>query len=137
MFSFLTTEKGLSNDRVYSIAKDKHGYMWFLTAGGVDRFDGLDFFHFNLEYDGVPLIIGTRANLVADNDGRIWEVGSYKSNVIYVFDDVRGRFKPVVLKNLGDSGISYLMIDSSNRMWMSSGNALYVYDIDRNHCRVC
>ena len=133
LFSFLTTEKGLSNDRVYSIAKDKHGYMWFLTAGGVDRFDGLDFFHFNLEYDGVPLIIGTRANLVADNDGRIWEVGSYKSNVIYVFDDVRGRFKPVVLKNLGDSGISYLMIDSSNRIWMSSGNALYVYDIDRNH----
>lgn len=133
LFSFLTTDKGLSNDRVYSIAKDKHGYMWFLTAGGADRFDGLDFLHFNIEYDGVPLIIGTRAQLVSDRDGHIWEVGSYQSNVIYVFDDDFGRFRPVVLKDLGNDGISYLMVDSHNRIWMSSGGTLFIYDIDKKH----
>ncbi|MDM8551559.1 two-component regulator propeller domain-containing protein [Desulfobacterales bacterium HSG2] len=34
------TENGLSNDSVWGIARDIHGFMWFGTSGGLNRYDG-------------------------------------------------------------------------------------------------
>src|SRR5574344_735229 len=36
----LTTEDGLSGSTVWSILRDKQGYMYFGTDNGVDRYDG-------------------------------------------------------------------------------------------------
>ena len=39
-FSRLTSEEGLSNDQVWDVAQDIHGFMWFATSGGLNRYDG-------------------------------------------------------------------------------------------------
>src|ERR1035438_8391181 len=38
-----TTADGLANNAVYSIASDSRGFLWFATAEGLSRFDGVAF----------------------------------------------------------------------------------------------
>ena len=39
----LGLEQGLSNSYVVSITQDKHGFIWFATESGLNRFDGTSF----------------------------------------------------------------------------------------------
>ncbi len=39
-FEHLTSAEGLSNDSVFAILQDRHGFMWFATQGGLNRYDG-------------------------------------------------------------------------------------------------
>jgi ligand-binding sensor domain-containing protein/serine phosphatase RsbU (regulator of sigma subunit) len=41
-FEHLSVSQGLSQSSVYSIAQDKHGFMWFATLDGLDKFDGYE-----------------------------------------------------------------------------------------------
>ncbi len=41
-FDHLTVTDGLSQSSVRSIAQDKHGFMWFATLDGLDKFDGYE-----------------------------------------------------------------------------------------------
>ena len=42
-FHKLTVDDGLSQNLALFIHQDKQGFMWFGTAGGLDRFDGIEF----------------------------------------------------------------------------------------------
>lgn len=42
-FNHLTSEDGLSNNRVMSILRDTRGFMWFGTLDGLNRYDGYEF----------------------------------------------------------------------------------------------
>ena len=42
MFKHLEVKDGLSNNQVNAIYKDSHGFMWFGTASGLNRYDGYD-----------------------------------------------------------------------------------------------
>ena len=39
-FDQITTEHGLSNNRVNAILKDSKGFMWFGTNDGLNKYDG-------------------------------------------------------------------------------------------------
>ena len=39
-FSNVSTEAGLSNKMVLSVAQDAEGFIWMATAEGLDRYDG-------------------------------------------------------------------------------------------------
>ena len=38
-----TTKDGLCDNQVFTIQEDKQGNIWFLTVGGISRFDGKTF----------------------------------------------------------------------------------------------
>ncbi|WDE13322.1 EAL domain-containing protein [Thalassomonas haliotis] len=42
-FKQYSTEHGLSQNSVFSITQDKHGFLWFATEDGLNRFDGHEF----------------------------------------------------------------------------------------------
>ena len=42
-FNHLTSEDGLSNNRVLSVIRDSKGFMWFGTLDGLNRYDGYEF----------------------------------------------------------------------------------------------
>ena len=42
----LGLEQGLSCNYVVSMAQDKHGFLWFATEEGLNRFDGNRFFNY-------------------------------------------------------------------------------------------
>ena len=42
-FSHITVEDGLSLNVVTKVYQDRHGFMWFGTYNGLNRFNGYDF----------------------------------------------------------------------------------------------
>ncbi|MBQ8806945.1 MAG: response regulator [Bacteroidaceae bacterium] len=127
----LTTANGLKNNNVYSIARDKEGFLWFLSSNGVDRFDGLDFIHFKLNTKNRPIGLKPMSQLVSDNDGDIWQVGTTIGDSIAHFDRSRGQFcYTQIVGASSDHGLRYLFIDTKNRIWISSGTKLFIYDIE-------
>ncbi|MCQ2226198.1 MAG: hypothetical protein MJZ14_10825, partial [Paludibacteraceae bacterium] len=45
-FEHFTTREGLSSNRVFSLAQDSTGFVWVATDFGLDRFDGINFKHY-------------------------------------------------------------------------------------------
>ena len=52
-FRELTVEHGLSQNSVVSIAQDSTGFMWFATQDGLNKYDGRDFVHFDIQFEDV------------------------------------------------------------------------------------
>ncbi|MDG2392316.1 MAG: two-component regulator propeller domain-containing protein, partial [Thalassotalea sp.] len=51
-FQQFSTEQGLSQSSVYSIAQDKEGFLWIATQDGLNRYDGYEFKYYrNLTTD--------------------------------------------------------------------------------------
>ena len=42
-FTHLTTDNGLSQNRINAILQDRQGFMWFGTEDGLNRYDGNTF----------------------------------------------------------------------------------------------
>ena len=51
-FAHLTTNDGLSQDRVFAIMQDRLGFMWLSTGEGLNRYDGHSF----VVYKTIPAI---------------------------------------------------------------------------------
>jgi ligand-binding sensor domain-containing protein/two-component sensor histidine kinase len=60
-----TTADGLAGNRVHSILRDSHGFLWFGTTEGLSRFDGYQFTNFTpaqgLPASNVNQVIETRS----------------------------------------------------------------------------
>ena len=42
-FDHLGIEEGMSQNQVNAVCKDQHGFMWFGTWDGLNRYDGYEF----------------------------------------------------------------------------------------------
>jgi hypothetical protein len=72
-FEHITSEQGLSNNRVVSILQDSQGFMWFGTFDGLNRFNGYEFKIFRHD----PFDISSMsANIILaiheDHAGSLW-----------------------------------------------------------------
>ena len=76
-FERLTTEDGLSNSTVYSIAQDKNGFIWFGTPNGLNKYDGYEFTVFlHSADDSTSLSNNSAGNIFIDEEGILW-VGTW------------------------------------------------------------
>src|SRR5690606_23200066 len=100
-FSHLSIEKGLSNNSVNAVYKDRYGFMWFGTDDGLNRYDGFSFnvFKSNIK-DPESLIHNRIADLAGDNEGALW-IGT--SRGLSVFDHYTSRFSTPVFSYEGKS----------------------------------
>ncbi|WP_041738428.1 hybrid sensor histidine kinase/response regulator transcription factor [Echinicola vietnamensis] len=72
-FDQLTVDNGLPQNSVYSIAKDKYGFMWFGTWGGAVRYDGYNVQVFRAnEKDSTALSDNRISGIVTDSLQNIW-----------------------------------------------------------------
>jgi ligand-binding sensor domain-containing protein len=72
-FEHLTLEDGLPQNTVHGIVKDKYGFMWFGTFGGLCKYDGYKFTIYQTESDNPRSIINNRIKcLYKDRNGIIW-----------------------------------------------------------------
>ncbi len=70
--SYLGIEKGLANNAVTSVYKDKRGLMWFGTYDGISRYDGYDFLNFRNEPNDVKSLVNNRIVGICGTQNEIW-----------------------------------------------------------------
>ena len=72
-FTHLTTNDGLSDNRINSILQDRRGFMWFATEDGLNRYDGNTFVVYkNNPDDPNTLSASLIQNLIEDGHGDLW-----------------------------------------------------------------
>jgi hypothetical protein len=70
--TYYTVQDGLSQNEVTAIIKDKHGFLWFGTRGGLNRYDGNEFVHYKPTYQTNSLTNPSIETLYSDKAGNIW-----------------------------------------------------------------
>jgi len=79
----LGMEKGLSNNSVKSIFQDSHGYMWFGTYDGLNRYDGYEIRSYRNKLNNIHSLPHNYISCITeDNTKRLW-IGTGQGVAIY------------------------------------------------------
>lgn len=109
-----TTETGLPQNSVTSIAQTDNGYLWLGTFGGLVRFDGVRFKVFTPA--NTPELVNNRIiSLATDHDKNLW-VGTERGEIIVYRD---GKFKLIDDgKNYENKVINDIYVDDAGKIWI-------------------
>ena len=76
-FRELTVEQGLSQNSVVSIAQDTTGFMWFATQDGLNKYDGRNFTHFDIQFEDVTRPTFSKlGKIYVAKSGELWIVSN-------------------------------------------------------------
>lgn len=127
-FRYLDPSHGLSHNEVYNICQDGKGYMWMLTQGGLNRYNGKSFKHFELDKQEAFLLAANieKMELTCDERGNILVSGI--SDKIFRFDEQRECFvrTPIVKSS---SEVVQHNVDQEQHIWASDKQHIYRYNI--------
>ena len=91
-FRELTVEQGLSQNSVVSIAQDRTGFMWFATQDGLNKYDGRNFVHYDIQFEDVTRPRYSKlGKIYVDKTGQLWIVSN--SGRLQKFDHESNTFK--------------------------------------------
>jgi signal transduction histidine kinase/CheY-like chemotaxis protein/streptogramin lyase len=122
------TTDGLPSGAIYAVAQDRNGLMWFGSAGGLMRYDGVSFKVFRHEADDRSSLPANQTySLFVDRDNRIWAGGV--STGLAVYDQTDGRFRhwehddshPASLAN---NEVWSIAQTSDGRLWVATQDGL-------------
>jgi len=125
-FEQVSTNDGLSQNSVISIAQDASGFMWFATQDGLNKYDGSNvtqyeiFFRDDTEKDDYKL-----GKIAVDLQGRIW-MTTLDGGLQYC-NPTTEKFK--YIKDVDDA--SFILQNDTNEFWVSSfSKGLYSVSLD-------
>lgn len=124
-FENYSLKDGLAQSTVIDIAEDQHGFIWFGTGDGLNRFDGYEFIEFRQEIGNTSSLPSSfiRA-LYIDSKKRLW-IGTDRG--LARFDDINSTF---VNYNTPDTGLTGSLIwtiaeDHKGNLLVSDETGLY------------
>ncbi|MBS4063870.1 MAG: histidine kinase [Chitinophagaceae bacterium] len=121
-----TTKDGLAGNTVYSMCRDKDGFMWFATENGVSRFDGTNFKNFTAS-EGLP--DNEIIYLYCDIKGRVWMAPFKKSICYYYKGKIYNQENDDILKKLTIKGvITRICDDKDGNVVLMARNQLVVIE---------
>lgn len=120
MFKHLEVKDGLSNNHVNAIFKDSHGFMWFGTTSGLNRYDGTQFTVFlNYDLENGPLAGNYITDIQEDGEGNLW-IGTDSGYSIYNME--RGIFVRDAGERMAQLGVEGhlkdLYVDQNRNLWL-------------------
>jgi signal transduction histidine kinase/ligand-binding sensor domain-containing protein/DNA-binding response OmpR family regulator len=72
-FGVISSQQGLSQSSVFSLAQDQHGFIWIGTRDGLNRFDGYNFVTYKIDPQDTGSISNNEITVIhADRHGDIW-----------------------------------------------------------------
>jgi signal transduction histidine kinase/ligand-binding sensor domain-containing protein len=130
-FEIIDVESGLSQNYVNCIFQDYDGFIWIGTEDGLNRYDGVNFIKYYKDNKIENSISGSRiTGIVEDRNNCLWI--STKNNGLnklsfdrkifttYFNDSQQSNYVPK---------ISNLKYDGNNKIWFTSNNKIYSFDI--------
>jgi ligand-binding sensor domain-containing protein len=120
-FTRLSTTEGLSQVKVSQILQDDHGFMWFGTQYGLNRFDGYNFKVFVHDPRVANSLSGVLIGaLFKDRDGTLW-VGC--DQFVNRFDRETETFRQYPIPS-----VYHISQDAGGTLWLATPNGLYSLD---------
>jgi len=118
----LSTENGLSDNRVTCFYKDRKGFMWIGTRNGLNRYDGHSFKVFR------PSAVNSISNeiindIAEDSKGRIWVATMEGLNI---YDPVSNNWicmmpdPDTLIRRIPNFIVWDIMIDKNDLVWIAS-----------------
>ncbi len=120
-FTQLDVRNGLSENNVKCIIQDSWGFMWFGTKNGLNRFDGVNIKHYDV--DDLQKGMGNHniSRFFEDSERRLW-IGTDRG--VYVFDPMTERFSHFDKKTPDGKGVTNWIAgidaDTDGNMWIIS-----------------
>ena len=94
-FERIMSEDGLPQNTIHGIVKDKYGFMWFGTWGGLCRYDGYTFKVYRYNPSDSKSINNNRIhNIIKDADQNIW-VLTFQENEVCRYNYERDNFERI------------------------------------------
>lgn len=122
--TILSTNDGLSQATVNSIVQDKHGFMWFGTQEGLNRYDGYNFTVYQHHpEDPRSLAHDWVWTTYVDQSGQLWigTDGGGLSQYVYESDDfINFRHDPSDPSSLSSDRIRVIFQDSEGVHWFGT-----------------
>lgn len=133
-FEQISLADGLSQCSINAIAQDRHGFLWFGTEDGLNRFDGEEFTVYRHEPQNPnSLTYNNVTALHEDQLGRLW-VGAFHAGLTR-FDPSSGQFTRYQADlgrfgSLSDDGVLAIAEDPSGAIWVATEDGLNCLDED-------
>lgn len=125
-FIQISTSEGLSNRHVSSMTIDGNGYYWFATHGGIDRFNGHDFFHYKLKIQSQALKEEQPIGIFKNHLGKII---AYSDQHLYEYTPTTDNFYSFRNLNIPtNSNITIVKTDQYGNLWIGTTKGLYIYN---------
>ncbi|MEH6305673.1 two-component regulator propeller domain-containing protein [Olivibacter sp. CPCC 100613] len=90
--SYLDIERGLSNNQVRGIVQDHHGFMWFATKDGLNRYNGYTFDVFRKKAGDSQSLVHDILTAVTTGNNQVWAATRQGASV---YNDTTGAFQTI------------------------------------------
>ncbi|MBS6238538.1 MAG: response regulator [Bacteroides sp.] len=128
-FRSLSIKEGLSSRQVFQVSKDSAGFIWTYTHMGVDRYDGNEIKHYQLDetVESKDHILSS-TTMICDYSGNIWI--ALKNGKIYAYDNRTDAFQLRVDASgyLSSPVLNNILFDADNRLWVCMSTGVYCWE---------
>ena len=122
----LGTSEGLGSRKVYQVAQDGDGYLWFYSQGSIDRFDGFSFRNYKLGPEATEgNYLATSNTLTVNPEGIIHVVQT--NGRVYRFQKDQDAFE---LAFTVSHGHLYSLLFDENETWLGTSDGLFAMSDD-------
>lgn len=124
MFRHFGVDDGLPSSIVYTLAEDRHGFVWIGTYDGLARYDGVSFRVWRTIPGDEGSIAGNEVSaLFVDRSDRVWAGG--EGGGLNVLDEQRERFRryrhdPADPASLAADDVWAVTQDASGAIWVGT-----------------
>lgn len=135
IYTRLHKNDGLASNHVYAVLQDSHGFMWFGTSNGLQRYDGQQFQTFrHIPGRSNQLPDNKILRLMEDDSSRIWAASSSGVTLFHI----AGRYLkqvPVMRGNLSHTmEILDIFRDREGNIWLTTRKqGAFIYNPKTGH----
>ncbi|GHT08734.1 two-component system sensor histidine kinase/response regulator [Bacteroidia bacterium] len=126
--TYIMMDNGLLHNYIDDIYKDKRGFLWISTSGGgLSRYDGYEFTHYNTNTTRVQLKSNFIRNVCEDDFGRLWIASEGGIDILdpAIVQQVIPHDPTGIFADISNQQAIAVLKDSKGCIWMYCGDSLH------------